>query len=142
MYYPLNTLMSAGIKNILIITTPEDQFHFQRFLSDSASFGINLSYAVQPSPNSLAQAFIIGEKIIGDDKVALVLGGNGSHDNRLSDSLESCGDPDGSIVFAYQVSNPERCGMVELDKNQKAVSIEDKPSNPKSDCGFWLAFPR
>jgi len=132
-YYPLTTLMSAGIKDILIITTPEDQFQFQRLLGDGSSFGINLSYEVQPSPDGLAQAFIIGEKFIGDDKVALVLGDNIFHGNKLSESLKTCGDPDGGIVFAYQVSDPERYGVVEFDENQKAVSIEEKPSNPKSD---------
>jgi len=132
-YYPLTTLMSAGIKDILIITTPEDQFQFQRLLGDGSSFGINLSYEVQPSPDGLAQAFIIGEDFIGDDKVALVLGDNIFHGNKLSESLKTCGDPDGGIVFAYQVSDPERYGVVEFDENQKAVSIEEKPSNPKSD---------
>jgi glucose-1-phosphate thymidylyltransferase len=132
-YYPLTTLMSAGIKDILIITTPEDQFQFQRLLGDGSSFGIHLSYEVQPSPDGLAQAFIIGEKFIGDDKVALVLGDNIFHGNKLSESLKTCGDPDGGIVFAYQVSDPERYGVVEFDENQKAVSIEEKPSNPKSD---------
>jgi glucose-1-phosphate thymidylyltransferase len=132
-YYPLTTLMSAGIKDILIITTPEDQFQFQRLLGDGSSFGINLSYEVQPSPDGLAQAFIIGEKFIGDDKVALVLGDNIFHGNKLSESLKTCGNPDGGIVFAYQVSDPERYGVVEFDENQKAVSIEEKPSNPKSD---------
>lgn len=132
-YYPLTTLMSAGIKDILIITTPEDQFQFQRLLGDGSSFGISLSYAVQPSPDGLAQAFIIGEEFIGDDKVALVLGDNIFHGNKLSESLKTCGDPDGGIVFAYQVSDPERYGVVEFDENQKAVSIEEKPSNPKSD---------
>lgn len=132
-YYPLTTLMSAGIKDILIITTPEDQFQFERLLGDGSSFGINLSYEVQPSPDGLAQAFIIGEEFIGDDKVALVLGDNIFHGNKLSESLKTCGNPDGGIVFAYQVSDPERYGVVEFDENQKAVSIEEKPSNPKSD---------
>lgn len=132
-YYPLTTLMSAGIKDILIITTPEDQFQFQRLLGDGSSFGINLSYAVQPTPDGLAQAFIIGEEFIGDDKVALVLGDNIFHGNKLSESLKTCGNPDGGIVFAYQVSDPERYGVVEFDENQKAVSIEEKPKQPKSD---------
>lgn len=132
-YYPLTTLMSAGIKDILIITTPEDQFQFKRLLGDGSTFGINLSYEEQPSPDGLAQAFIIGEKFIGDDKVALVLGDNIFHGNKLSESLKTCGDPDGGIVFAYQVSDPERYGVVEFDENQKAVSIEEKPKQPKSD---------
>ncbi|MDB5160576.1 MAG: glucose-phosphate thymidylyltransferase [Candidatus Saccharibacteria bacterium] len=132
-YYPLTTLMSAGIKDILIITTPEDQFQFQRLLGDGSAWGINLSYAAQPTPDGLAQAFIIGEEFIGDDKVALVLGDNIFHGHKLSDSLKTCGDPDGGIVFAYQVSDPERYGVVEFDENMKAVSIEEKPTNPKSD---------
>jgi glucose-1-phosphate thymidylyltransferase len=132
-YYPLTTLMSAGIKDILIITTPEDQFQFERLLGDGSAWGINLSYAAQPSPDGLAQAFIIGEEFIGDDKVALVLGDNIFHGHKLSDSLKTCGDPDGGIVFAYQVSDPERYGVVEFDENMKAVSIEEKPTEPKSD---------
>ena len=132
-YYPLTTLMSAGIKDILIITTPEDQFQFERLLGDGSAWGINLSYAAQPTPDGLAQAFIIGEEFIGDDKVALVLGDNIFHGHKLSESLKTCGDPDGGIVFAYQVSDPERYGVVEFDKNMKAVSIEEKPTDPKSD---------
>ena len=132
-YYPLTTLMSAGIKDILIITTPEDQFQFERLLGDGSAWGINLTYAAQPSPDGLAQAFIIGEEFIGDDKVALVLGDNIFHGHKLSESLKTCGDPDGGIVFAYQVSDPERYGVVEFDENMKAVSIEEKPTNPKSD---------
>lgn len=132
-YYPLTTLMSAGIKDILIITTPEDQFQFERLLGDGSAWGINLSYAAQPTPDGLAQAFIIGEEFIGDDKVALVLGDNIFHGHKLSESLKTCGDPDGGIVFAYQVSDPERYGVVEFDENMKAVSIEEKPTNPKSD---------
>lgn len=132
-YYPLTTLMSAGIKDILIITTPEDQSQFQRLLGDGSDWGISLTYAVQPSPDGLAQAFIIGEEFIGDDKVALVLGDNIFHGHRLSDSLKSCGDPDGGIVFAYQVSDPERYGVVEFDENMHALSIEEKPASPKSN---------
>lgn len=132
-YYPLTTLMSAGIKDILIITTPEDQSQFQRLLGDGSQWGINLSYEVQPSPDGLAQAFIIGEKFIGKDKVALVLGDNIFHGHKLSESLKNCTDPEGGIVFAYQVSDPERYGVVEFDKGNKAVSIEEKPSQPKSD---------
>jgi len=132
-YYPLTTLMSAGISDILIITTPEDQFQFERLLGDGSQWGIKLTYAAQPTPDGLAQAFIIGEEFIGDDKVALVLGDNIFHGHKLSESLKNCVDPDGGIVFAYQVSDPERYGVVEFDENQKAVSIEEKPTNPKSD---------
>jgi len=132
-YYPLTTLMSAGIKDILIITTPSDQAQFQNLLGDGSDWGINLSYAVQPSPDGLAQAFIIGEEFIGDDKVALVLGDNIFHGRRLSESLKNCTDPDGGIVFAYQVSDPERYGVVEFDADMRAVSIEEKPTEPKSN---------
>lgn len=132
-YYPLTTLMSAGIKEILIITTPEDQPQFQRLLGDGTQWGINLTYEVQPTPDGLAQAFIIGEKFIGDDKVALVLGDNIFHGQKLSESLKNCIDPDGGIVFAYEVSDPERYGVVEFDDQNHAVSIEEKPSQPKSN---------
>ena len=132
-YYPLTTLMSAGISDILIITTPDDQSQFQRLLGDGSQWGIKLTYAVQPSPNGLAQAFIIGEEFIGNDKVALVLGDNIFHGHKLSESLKTCGDPNGGIVFAYQVSDPERYGVVEFDDQMKAISIEEKPVNPKSD---------
>jgi len=132
-YYPLTTLMSAGIKDILIITTPEDQPQFQRLLGDGSDWGITLTYAVQPTPDGLAQAFIIGEEFIGEDKVALVLGDNIFHGHKLSESLKGCTDPDGGIVFAYQVSDPERYGVVEFDEHHHAVSIEEKPSQPKSD---------
>lgn len=132
-YYPLTTLMQAGISEILIITTPEDQSQFQRLLGDGSQWGISLEYAVQPSPDGLAQAFIIGEEFIGDDKVALVLGDNIFHGNELDESLKSCTNPDGGIVFAYQVSDPERYGVVEFDENMKAVSVEEKPAQPKSN---------
>lgn len=132
-YYPLTTLMSAGIKDILIITTPQDQAAFQNLLGDGTQWGINLEYAIQPSPDGLAQAFIIGEEFIGDDKVALVLGDNIFHGRRLSESLKKCTDPDGGIVFAYRVSDPERYGVVEFDENNVAISIEEKPSQPKSN---------
>lgn len=132
-YYPLTTLMSAGIKDILIITTPDDQSQFQRLLGDGSDWGISLSYAVQPSPDGLAQAFIIGEDFIGDDKVALVLGDNIFHGHKLSESLKGCIDPDGGIVFAYEVSDPERYGVVEFDENGRAISIEEKPTTPKSN---------
>ncbi|QQS22476.1 glucose-1-phosphate thymidylyltransferase RfbA [Candidatus Saccharibacteria bacterium] len=132
-YYPLTTLMQAGIRDTLIITTPEDQAGFQRLLGDGSQWGINLQYEVQPSPDGLAQAFIIGEKFIGDDKVALVLGDNIFHGNELDASLKQCTNPEGGIVFAYEVSDPERYGVVEFDESRNAVSIEEKPANPKSN---------
>ncbi|MCA9340850.1 MAG: glucose-1-phosphate thymidylyltransferase RfbA, partial [Candidatus Saccharibacteria bacterium] len=132
-YYPLSTLMQAGIKEILIITTPEDQAGFQRLLGDGSQWGISLQYAVQPSPDGLAQAFIIGEEFIGTDKVALVLGDNIFHGQALDESLRECTDPDGGIVFAYEVSDPERYGVVEFDDNHQAISIEEKPAQPKSN---------
>lgn len=132
-YYPLTTLMQAGIRDILIITTPEDQSQFQRLLGDGSQWGINLSYEVQPSPDGLAQAFIIGEEFIGDDKVALVLGDNIFHGDELDDSLQACTDPDGGVVFAYEVSDPERYGVVEFDESNHAISIEEKPAEPKSN---------
>lgn len=132
-YYPLTTLMMSGIKDILIITTPHEQEMFQRLLGDGSDWGINLQYAVQPSPDGLAQAFIIGEEFIGDDKVALVLGDNIFHGGDLGMSLQQCTNPDGGIVFAYQVSDPERYGVVAFDENMQAVSIEEKPAQPKSN---------
>lgn len=132
-YYPLSTLMQAGIRDILIITTPDDQWQFQRLLGDGSDLGITIQYAAQPSPDGLAQAFIIGEEFIGNDKVALVLGDNIFHGHELDESLKGCTDPDGGIVFAYQVSDPERYGVVEFDNNMKAISIEEKPAAPKSN---------
>ena len=132
-YYPLTTLIQAGIRNILIITTPDDQAGFQRLLGDGSQWGINLEYAVQPKPEGLAQAFIIGEEFIGNDKVALVLGDNIFHGERLDESLQECTNPDGGTVFAYKVSDPERYGVVEFDEQNQAISIEEKPAEPKSN---------
>jgi glucose-1-phosphate thymidylyltransferase len=132
-YYPLGTLMQAGIRDILIITTPDDQSQFQRLLGDGSDLGINLQYAAQPSPDGLAQAFIIGEEFIGSDKVALILGDNIFHGDTFGHSLAACADPDGGIVFAYEVSDPKRYGVVEFDADHHAVSIEEKPDNPKSN---------
>jgi glucose-1-phosphate thymidylyltransferase len=132
-YYPLSTLMMAGIREILIITTPHDQEQFQRLLGDGTELGITIKYAVQPKPEGLAQAFIIGEEFIGSDSVALVLGDNIFHGESFGQSLARCNNPDGGIVFAYQVSDPERYGVVEFDDNMHAVSIEEKPKSPKSN---------
>lgn len=132
-YYPLSTLLQAGIRDILIITTPDDQSQFQRLLGDGSDIGINITYAAQPSPDGLAQAFIIGEEFIGSDSVALVLGDNIFHGHGFGNSLKECVNPDGGVVFAYQVSDPERYGVVEFDEHMKAVSIEEKPTKPKSD---------
>jgi len=132
-YYPLSTLMMASIRDILIITTPHEQEQFKRLLGDGSDIGINLTYAVQPSPDGLAQAFIIGEEFIGDDKVALVLGDNIFYGQDFGESLKQCVDVDGGTVFAYQVSDPERYGVVEFDGAMQAVSIEEKPKEPKSN---------
>jgi glucose-1-phosphate thymidylyltransferase len=132
-YYPLSTLMAAGINEILIITTPDDQSQFQRLLGDGSEFGISLSYAVQPSPDGLAQAFVIGDEFIGEEKVALVLGDNIFHGDRLGSNLQRHVDVEGALIFAYHVSNPRAYGVVEFDSDLKAVSIEEKPENPKSN---------
>jgi glucose-1-phosphate thymidylyltransferase len=132
-YYPLSTLMMSGIREILIITTPHDQEQFQRLLGDGSELGISLQYAVQPKPEGLAQAFIIGEEFIGSESVALVLGDNIFHGESFGESLKKCNNPDGGIVFAYQVSDPERYGVVEFDKDLHAISIEEKPEKPKSN---------
>lgn len=132
-YYPLSTLMMAGIKDILIITTPHEQSQFQRLLGDGSDLGISLTYAAQPSPDGLAQAFIIGEDFIGNDKVALVLGDNIFYGHDFGGSLKDCTDPDGGVIFAYRVADPERYGVVEFDTNMKAVSVEEKPAEPKSN---------
>jgi glucose-1-phosphate thymidylyltransferase len=125
--------MMAGIREILIITTPDDSEAFQRLLGDGSDLGCKFEYAVQPSPEGLAQAFIIGEKFIGDDKVALVLGDNIFYGHGFGNSLKKCVNPDGGIVFAYQVSDPERYGVVDFDSNRQAISIEEKPDDPKSN---------
>ena len=132
-YYPLSTLMQAGIKYILIITTPQDQSSFQNLLEDSHKWGVNIEYAIQESPDGLAQAFLIGEEFIGRDKVALVLGDNIFYGNELDDTLKESTDPDGGIVYAYKVSDPERYGVVEFDDNKNALSIVEKPTQPKSN---------
>ena len=132
-YYPLSTLMRAGIKDILIITTPHDSESFVRLLGDGSDVGCNFEYAIQNDPNGLAEAFLIGENFIGDDKVALILGDNLFHGPEFGEELKKCTDPDGGIVFAYQVSDPERYGVVEFDENMTALSVEEKPKNPKSD---------
>ncbi len=132
-YYPLSTLMLAGIKDILIITTPHDAEGFRKLLGDGSQIGCNFQYAVQPSPDGLAQAFIIGKAFIGNDKVALVLGDNIFFSAGLSALLQANNNPDGGVVFAYHVSDPERYGVVEFDKEMKAISIEEKPTEPKSN---------
>ncbi|MFA0557937.1 MULTISPECIES: glucose-1-phosphate thymidylyltransferase RfbA [unclassified Vibrio] len=135
-FYPISTLMLAGIKDILIITTPEDNAGFQRLLGDGSDFGINLEYAIQPSPDGLAQAFIIGEEFIGDDSVCLVLGDNIYYGQSFSEQLKhACELTEQGLatVFGYQVKDPERFGVVEFDENMKAVSIEEKPTHPKSN---------
>ncbi|MDH0447929.1 glucose-1-phosphate thymidylyltransferase RfbA [Shewanella sp. GD04112] len=133
-YYPLSTLMLAGIRDILIITTPEDNDSFKRLLGDGSDFGIRLQYAVQPSPDGLAQAFIIGEEFIGDSNVCLVLGDNIFYGQSFSKTLKNiAGRPSGATVFGYQVKDPERFGVVEFDADMKAISIEEKPTKPKSN---------
>ncbi len=131
-YYPLSILMLAGIKEVLIISTPHDLPHFQKLLGDGSRIGCSFSYAEQPSPDGLAQAFIIGADFIGNDSVALVLGDNIFYGSGLSKLLQNSTNPDGGVVFAYQVHDPERYGVVEFDENRKAISIEEKPEKPKS----------
>lgn len=132
-YYPLSTLIQAGIREILVITTPEDQSAFRRLLGDGSAWGVMIDYAVQPKPEGLAQAFIIGADFIGDDNVALVLGDNIFDGYQFSSTLADCHEPAGGTVFAYEVSDPERYGVVEFDENSQAVSIEEKPADPKSN---------
>ena len=135
-YYPLSVLMLAGIREVLIITTPEDSDSFKRLLGDGSRFGITLSYTIQPSPDGLAQAFILGEEFIGDDDVCLVLGDNIFYGQgftpKLKHAVQNAKKGKGATVFGYQVKDPERFGVVEFDENLKAISIEEKPSNPKS----------
>ncbi len=132
-YYPLSVLMLAGIKDVLFITTPQDQEQFIRLLGDGNEIGCNFSYAVQHEPNGLAQAFVIGEKFIGNDKVCLILGDNIFYGAGFSKLVQSFSDVTGAAVFAYEVNDPERYGVVEFDVNQKAISIEEKPQQPKSN---------
>ena len=131
-YYPLSTLMLSGIKDILIISTPQDLPQFRKLFGDGSHLGLNFSYAEQPLPNGLAQAFVIGADFIGNDPCALVLGDNIFYGMGLGKTLEKNANPDGGIVYAYQVSDPERYGVVEFDKDMKAISIEEKPAKPKS----------
>lgn len=132
-YYPLSTLMLAGIRDILLISTPRDQENYQRLLGDGSQWGINLQYAIQPSPDGLAQAFIIGEAFIGDDSVCLILGDNIFHGDGLAETLQAAAAKEsGATVFGYYVTDPERYGVVEFDKQGQAISIEEKPEQPKS----------
>ena len=132
-YYPLSTLMHAGIREILFITTPNDQPLFKHLLGDGSKLGCRFEYKIQPEPNGLAQAFIIGKSFIGDDKVALILGDNIFFGAGMGKKLESSTDPDGGLIFAYRVNDPERYGVVEFDENENVLSIEEKPAQPKSN---------
>jgi glucose-1-phosphate thymidylyltransferase len=132
-YYPLSVLMMAGIREVLIISTPTDLPNFERLLGDGSQIGCEFSYAVQEVPNGLAQAFVIGEEFIANDKVALILGDNIFYGSGLQEIIQSNANPDGAVVFAYHVSDPQRYGVVEFDQDKKAISIEEKPKNPKSN---------
>ena len=132
-YYPLSVLMNAGISEILIITTPHDNASVKKLLGDGSQFGCKFEYAIQEVPNGLAQAFVIGEEFIGDEKVALILGDNIFYGSGMGKLLQANNNPDGGIVYAYHVSDPERYGVVEFDDNQVAISIEEKPEKPKSN---------
>lgn len=132
-YYPISTLMLAGIQDILIITTPQDQAQFQRLLGDGSQFGVNFSYVVQPSPDGLAQAFLLGEEHIGQESVSLVLGDNIFYGPGLGNQLRKYSDVDGATVFGYRVADPTAYGVVEFDENFKAITIEEKPEAPKSE---------
>lgn len=132
-YYPLSTLMMAGIRDILVITTPHEQDGFKRLLRDGSDIGISIEYAAQPSPDGLAQAFIIGEEFVGSDKVALVLGDNIFHGPSFEQSLKQCVDVEGGVIFAYPVSDPERYGVPGFDASGKVTSVEEKPTKPKSN---------
>jgi len=132
-YYPLSILMQAGIRDILIISTPHDLPNFQKLLKDGSEIGVNFSYIPQYEPNGLAQAFVLGEEFIAGDSAALVLGDNIFYGNGLKELLQASKDPEGGVVFAYQVADPERYGVVEFDENFNAISIEEKPQNPKSN---------
>ena len=132
-YYPLSTLMHAGIREILFITTPQDQPLFKHLLGDGSKLGCRFEYKIQPEPNGLAQAFIIGKSFIGNDKVALILGDNIFFGAGMGKKLESSTDPDGGLIFAYRVNDPERYGVVEFDENENVLSIEEKPTQPKSN---------
>ena len=140
-YYPLSCLMLAGIREVLIISTPHDLPNFRKLLGDGKKLGMSFSYAEQPEPNGLAQAFVIGEDFIGRDKVALILGDNIFYGSGLSEALCKNNDPDGGVIFAYHVQDPERYGVVEFDKDKKVISIEEKPVHPKSNYavpGFYF----
>jgi glucose-1-phosphate thymidylyltransferase len=132
-YYPLSVLMMAGIREILIISTPHDMPHFQKLLGDGKNLGCTFSYEIQPNPEGLAQAFIIGEKFVGKDKVALILGDNIFYGSGMQKLLQSNASPEGGVVFAYHVTDPERYGVVEFDTNKNVISIEEKPTAPKSN---------